>query len=54
MINVATKAKTTAIYATVIRANGRQENRGLVAYWAKNPLKHYAVNAYLKIRRFFQ
>lgn len=54
MLHVNSNAKTTALYATVIRADGRTENHGLIAYWARNPIKHYAVNAYLKFRRLFR
>ncbi len=44
------KAKTSTIHAVVTRADGRVEDLGLIAYWSRNPLKNFAVNAFIKLR----
>lgn len=41
-MKVSSEAKEATIELTVIRADGRVENLGTVAYWHKNPLKRLA------------
>ena len=44
------KARQASLTAVVIRADGRREDLGLISYWHRNPLIHWAVNAYIKIK----
>ena len=36
------KVKSVEMLATVIRADGTVEDRGVIAYWHRNPLKRWA------------
>lgn len=47
------KAKSTAIHAVVTRANGKVEDLGLISFRHRNLVIHYAVNAYIRIKEFF-
>jgi hypothetical protein len=42
MVQVPAGAKQASIEVTVIRADGRVERLGEVAYWHKNPLRRIA------------
>jgi len=46
------KAKSTAIRAVVYRANGRVENLGLISFKHRNPVIHWTVNAYIRLKDF--
>jgi hypothetical protein len=39
------KAREASITATVIRADGRVEQLGVVTYWHRNPLRRWAWHA---------
>lgn len=49
-MNVRGEAKSSSITAVVIRANGKVENLGLIAFWHRNPIKRWAVNRFIKIK----
>ena len=44
---------TTRISAVVTRADGTVEDLGLISFSHPNPIIHWAVNSYIKIKRFF-
>jgi hypothetical protein len=49
-VNNTVGKKSVSIRAVVHRADGRKENRGLIAYWHRNPVLNFIVNAYIKTR----
>jgi hypothetical protein len=44
------KVRESSVSAVVTRANGRVENFGVVSYYSRNPLKRWAVNAWIKMK----
>lgn len=44
-------AKSVSIRATVIRADGTIEDRGVVAFYHKNPLKRWAYRVRRAVKR---
>lgn len=48
------EAKTQAIRAVVTRADGTVEDLGIVSYYHRNPLIHYPVNWWIKIKDMFR
>lgn len=54
MIVSKAKAKHASIHAVVTRADGRVENLGVISYYHRNPLIHYAVNAWIKLKELFR
>lgn len=44
-------AKSASIRVKVIRANGRIEDHGVVAFYHKNPIKRWAFKAVRAIKR---
>lgn len=44
---------STAISAVVTRADGTVEDLGLISFSSPNPIIHWAVNLYIKTKRFF-
>lgn len=53
-IIAAGKAREARVEATVVRADGRVESLGLVSYWHVNPLRRWAVNGWIKLKRAFR
>lgn len=49
-VDIRRKIKSSSIEAVVIRADGRVEPLGMVAYHSRNPIKHFAVNAWLYVK----
>jgi hypothetical protein len=47
------ETRSMALRAVVIRVDGRTENLGLISFKHKNPFIHYAVNAYIRLKDFF-
>lgn len=45
-------SKSQSVYAVVTRADGRVENKGLVAFYHKNPVIHFVVNAWIKLKEY--
>lgn len=50
MHNIPANAKESKLSAVVTRADGTIEDLGVIAYYSKNPLKHYLVNRWIKIK----
>ena len=48
---VPAKTKSASISATVIRANGRVESLGVIAYYHRNPLYRWAYRVRRALRR---
>jgi len=48
--NAKSGLREASIEITVIRADGTRENRGIVSYWHKNPLKRAAFAAKQKLK----
>jgi hypothetical protein len=46
-------AKEMSISAVITRADGRVENLGLISYYHRNPLKRWAVQAWIFVKRQF-
>ena len=44
------KVKRASISAVVTRADGRVENLGVISYHHRNPIKHHAVNIWIKLK----
>jgi hypothetical protein len=44
------KAREGSISAVVTRADGRVENLGIICYWSRNPVKHWIVNQWIKVK----
>jgi len=44
------KARRGSISAVITRADGSTENRGLIAYHHRNPLRRWPVNAWLRVK----
>jgi len=49
-MRVPAKAREASIRAVVTRADGTVEDLGIVSYWHKNPLKHWA----WRLKRWFR
>lgn len=54
MHNVPAKAKNAYLHAVVTRADGSVEKLGVIAYYNRNPLFHYPVNWWIKIKEFMR
>lgn len=52
MHNVPLNAKSASIHAVVTRADGRVEKLGVISFYHKNPLIHYPVNFWIKLKNF--
>lgn len=52
--NFASQVKCRSLNAVVTRANGTVEDLGIISYWHRNAFKHYAVNAYIKVRDYLR
>jgi len=48
------KAREARVEATVIRADGRVESLGVISYWHVNPLRRWAVNGWIILKRAFR
>lgn len=53
LIHALPEAKSTAISAVVIRADGRRVNLGLISFKHRNPIIHWAVNLYISVKDYF-
>lgn len=47
------EVREQSISAVVTRADGTIENRGVISYYSKNPIKHWAVNAWIKAKEIY-
>lgn len=45
------KAQRASVHAVVTRANGTVEDLGMIAYYHRNPLLSWAVNAFISVKR---
>lgn len=54
MVFTKVKPKSASIYAVVTRTDGSEENKGLVAYYHKNPVINWLVNTYIKSKDLFK
>lgn len=45
-----TNAKSSSIRAVIIRADGRVEDRGLIAFWHRNPLIRMIGNIFIFLK----
>lgn len=52
MIVARAKAQRASVHAVVTRADGSTENLGMIAYYHRNPLRRWIVNAFITVRRF--
>jgi hypothetical protein len=48
------KPKKVELSAVVTRADGSVEDRGVIAFYDRNPLKNVAVNIWLPIKRLLK
>ena len=48
------KPRAVSLSAVITRANGSVEDRGVIAFYHRNPLLLLAVNAWIPIKRFFK
>jgi len=48
--NILSFAREVSVEQTIIRADGRREPLGRVAYWHRNPFKRWAVNGWRNLR----
>lgn len=53
-VDIARKVKSGSIHAVVTRADGTVEDLGMVSYHSSNPIKHLAVNAWIKARDWWR
>ena len=54
MMKISTAAREGSIEAIVTRADGSVENLGVVSYYSRNPIKHWAVNAWIRIKEMIR
>lgn len=47
------KAQRASVHAVVTRADGTVEDLGMIAYYHRNPLRRWLVNAFIAVRRHF-
>lgn len=48
------KPKMVSLSAVITRADGSVENRGMIAFYHRNPLLRFAVNVWIPIKRFLK
>jgi len=48
------RAKSSSISATIIRADGRTEQLGIIAYWHRNPIMRLLGNAFISLKEKFR
>lgn len=46
------RAREASLYAVVTRADGTTEDMGMIAYYHKNPVLCWIVNAFIAVRRY--
>jgi hypothetical protein len=47
------KTRKATLHAVVTRADGRVEDLGMIAYYHRNPIWRWIVNAFITVRRRF-
>lgn len=46
------KPRAASVHAVITRANGNVEDYGMISYYHRNPLRSWAVNIAISVRRF--
>jgi hypothetical protein len=53
VVSAVGKLKTGSISAVVTRKDGRRIDLGIVSYTSRNPLKHYPMQVWIKLKRWW-